>query len=81
MSITTTTITKCRQNRFEYVRSAIEFNDVIDVTTKDGSAVVMSKEDYNAMLETFQLLSVPGMPERLVEAINTPIEECEDFEW
>lgn len=79
--MTTTTITKFRQNIFEYVRSAIEFNDVIDVTTKDGSAVVMSKEDYNAMLETFQLLSVPGMPERLVEAINTPIEECEDFEW
>ncbi len=79
--MTTTTITKFRQNVFEYIRSAIEFNEVIDVTTKDGSAVVMSREDYNAMLETFNLLNTPGMAERFTEAKNTPIEECEPFEW
>ena len=79
--MTTTTNTNFRKNIFEYVRSAIEYNDVIDVTTKDGSAVVMSKEDYNAMLETFKLLSTPGMVERFEEAKKTPISECEEFEW
>lgn len=58
-----------------------EFTDVIDVTTKEGSAVVMSKENYNALLETFELLGTPEMAERFTEAKNTPIEGCEKFEW
>ena len=79
--MTTTTVTKFRENIFEYLRSAVEFNDVINVTTKNGNAVVMSESDYNAMRETFYLLSIPGMTERFAEAVNTPIEECEKFEW
>ena len=58
--MTTTTITNFRKNLFEYVRSAVEFNDVIDVTTKEGSAVVMSKEDYDGLMETLYLLSHPN---------------------
>ena len=79
--MTNVAITKFRQNIFEYIRSAIEYGNVIDVSTKDGSAVVMSKEDYDAMLETFKLLSAPGMAERFEEAKKTPISECEEFEW
>ena len=79
--MSTVTATKFRENIFEYLRSAVKYNDIIDVTTKDGSAVVMSKEDYDAMMETFHLLGVPGMSERFEEALNTPIEEGEEFEW
>ena len=35
------------------------------MTMKDGSAVVISREDYDAMAETFQVLSAPGMLERM----------------
>ena len=81
---TTTTITNFRKNLFEYVRSAVEFNDVIDVTTKEGSAVVMSKEDYDGLMETLYLLSHPKTAGEILDAKNTPPEEftpLEDIEW
>lgn len=82
--MTTTTITNFRQNVFEYIRSAIEHNDVIDVTTKDGCAIVMSKEDYDSLMETLYLTNIPGMTERLIEAKNTKPEDMvplEEIEW
>lgn len=79
--MTNVSITNFRQNIFEYIKSAIDYNEVIDVSTKNGAAVVMSKEDYDSMLETMRLLSVPGLQERFVEALNTPVKECEEFEW
>ena len=79
--MTTTNATNFRKNAFEYLNQAVEYNDVISVTTKKGTAIIMSEEDYAGMMETFQLLSVPGMRERMAEAKATPIEECDDFEW
>lgn len=57
------------------------YNDVININTKNGNAVVMSEEDYNALMETLYLTSIPGMKARLEEGLKTPIEECDDFEW
>ena len=79
--MTNTNVTNFRQNAFEYFNLAVEYNDVITVNTKNGNAVVMSEEDYNGLMETLYLLSIPGMKERLEEGINTPIEDCEEFEW
>ena len=76
-----TTITNFRKNIFEYINSVVNFNEVIDVVTKDGSAVVISKEDYNALMETLYVLSIPGISSRVEEARNTPIEECDEFAW
>ena len=82
--MTTTTITNFRQNLFEYVKSAIEYNDVIDVTTKDGNAVVMSKEEYNGLMETLYLLSHPKTAEEILASKSEPAEEftsLEDIDW
>lgn len=79
--MTNTNATSFRKNAFEYFNQAVQYNDVINVTTKNGNAVVMSEADYSAMMETFYLLSVPGMRERLEEGRRTPIEECDKFEW
>lgn len=73
--------TNLRKNLFEYLNSAVEYNDVISVNTKKGNAVIMSEEDYNSMQETLLLLSIPGMKERLDEGVSATIEDCEDFEW
>jgi prevent-host-death family protein len=70
------TVTRFRENIFEYIKSAVEFNEVIDVTTKDGNAVVMSKDDYEAMQETLYLLSAKGMKERLEQALTAKPEDC-----
>lgn len=79
--MTNTNATNFRKNMFEYLNLAVDYNDVVHVSTKSGNAVVMNEEDYNGLLETLQLLSVPGMKERMMEGINTAPEDCEDFEW
>lgn len=82
--MTNTNVTNFRKNVFDYLNRAIEWGEVINVSTKDGNAVVMSEEDYNALMETLYLSSVPGMTEKIREGLNTPLSECvpeSEVEW
>jgi len=73
--------TNLRKSLFEYLNSAVEYNDVINVNTKKGNAVILSAEDYNSMQETLYLMGVAGMKERLDEGLTAKVEDCEEFEW
>lgn len=73
--------TNLRKNLFDYLNSAVEFNDVINVNTKNGNAVIISAEEYNGMIESLYLTSVPGMKERLQEGLQAKAEDCVEFEW
>lgn len=79
--MTNTNATNLRNNLFEYLNSAIEFNDVINVNTKNGNAIILSEQEYNGLLETLYLCSIPGMKERLHEGLEATQEDCEAFEW
>lgn len=61
--MTNTNATNFRKNIFEYLNQAVEYNDVINVTTKNGNAVVLSEADYNSLLETVYLMSHPATRE------------------
>jgi antitoxin YefM len=71
-----TNITNFRKNIFGLMEQAIKFNEPITVNTKDGNAVLMSEDDYNSLMETLYLTSVPGMKEKILEGLNTPLDEC-----
>lgn len=76
--------TNFRRNLFDYLNQAIEYNDVININTKQGNAVVISEEDYNGLLETVYLLSDPKVREELAEGMKTPLADCvpeEEVEW
>ena len=79
--MTTTNITKARSNLFELAERVVKFNDTINVTTKDGSFVMISEEDYNGLMETLYLCSISGMKESLIKGLNTPIEDCVEVDW
>ena len=82
--MTNTTITSFRKNVFEYVDTAIRYNDVINVATKNGNAVVISEDEYNSLKETVYLMSVPGLVEGIQEARKAPEEEfteLKDVDW
>ena len=53
----TTNVTELRKNLFSTVDSVIKFNEPVQVTTKNGNAILLSEEDYNALLETVYLMS------------------------
>ena len=82
--MTNVNITNFRKNVFGFLNQAIEWGDVINVSTKDGNAVVMSEEEYNSIMETLYLSSIPGMVKRIKEAADEPLSEgtpAEEIEW
>jgi len=79
-----TNITNFRKNIFGMLEQTIKYNEPININTKDGNAVVISEEDYNGLMETLYLSSVPNLKEKIVEGINTPLSECvpeDEVEW
>lgn len=79
--MTNTNITNARTNLFKLADQVIKFNDVVNITTKDGNVVLLSEEDYNALIETIYLYSMPGMKESIEEGVNTPLDECSELNW
>ncbi len=38
--------------------------------------IIISEEDYNSLMETVYLSSVPQQREKIIEGLNTSLEEC-----
>ena len=82
--MTNTNITNFRNNIFEYINQAVQFNDVINVNTKNGNAIIISVADYNGLLETLYLSSDPKVRADILDGAAEPIEECipeSEIEW
>ena len=79
--MTNTNSTNLRKNLFSYLESVIDYNDVINVNTKKGNAIIISEAEYNGLLETLYLLSDPNMKEKIEIAKNATDEDYEVFEW
>lgn len=80
MIVTNTNITAFRKNVFGYVDQAVTFGDVVNVSTKNGNAVILSEQDYNSMVETLRLSSIPGMVESILAAEAEPTESCTPYD-
>lgn len=76
-----TNATNFRKQLFELIEQTVKFNEPVNISTKNGNAVLISEEEYNSLMETLYITSIPGMKEKLIDGVNTPIEECDDFEW
>ena len=66
------------------LEQTIKYNEPVNISTKDGNAVIISEEDYNNLMETIYLLSIPEQREKIIEGLNTPIEECvpeDEVDW
>lgn len=82
--MTITTITNFRKNAFSMIEHTVKYNEPVYITTKDGNAVVISEEEYRGMTETLNLASIPGMKEKLVNGLNTPLSDTvseEEVDW
>lgn len=71
-----TNITNFRKDIFNILEQTIKYNEPVNVSTKDGNAVILSEEDYNGLIETLYLNSIPGMKERITDGMNAPVSEC-----
>ena len=73
--MTATTATNFRSNLFTFLSNCTKYYDPIYITHKEGTCVMISQEDYEGMLETIELNSIPGMRDSILEARNIPREE------
>nr|DAQ07618.1 MAG TPA: antitoxin [Caudoviricetes sp.] len=79
-----TNVTNARANLYNLINMAIDNNEVININTKNGNAVLISAEDYNSLIETLYLSSDPEYKKSLINGKNTPLEDCvdeEEVEW
>ncbi len=78
--MTNTNITAFRKNVFGFVDQAVTYGVVVNVTTKNGNAVIISETDYKSMLETLHLCSIPGMEDSIKAAAAEPLEDCTPYD-
>lgn len=82
--MTNTNVTNFRKDIYELLKQTIKYNEPVNISTKDGNAVLISEADYNGLMETIFLTNIPNMKEKLIKGKNTPKEECvseEEVEW
>ncbi len=54
----------------------------IHIVGENGSAVLMSEEDWTAIEETLAISSIPDMTNRLLASRAEPLSECAtELEW
>ncbi|MBU4270318.1 MAG: type II toxin-antitoxin system prevent-host-death family antitoxin [Planctomycetes bacterium] len=58
--MTTLSATDARREFFELMKRATAGHRIYRIRHRKGSAVLMSEEDYESLLETLELLSIPG---------------------
>jgi len=55
-----------------------------DIMIHIGGDFLIDMEDYSGLVETLYLSSIPGMKEKIVEGLNTSLEDCipeDQVEW
>jgi len=60
--------TEARKCFFDLVRRALKGHEPVRIQHREGAVLLISEEEYEGLLETLELLSVPGMCESLSEA-------------
>lgn len=74
--MTTITATNLRKNIFELLSNTAKYNEILNVTTKDGSVVIMSEDDYQGLMETVYLYNQPKITNEILKAKAEPLENC-----
>ena len=64
----TLTATAARSDLFNVLRKTIKGHRQVRISSKEGNAVLLSEEDFESIMETANLLSVPGFMDSIREA-------------
>lgn len=80
--MTVMTASEARANLYRLIDQAAESHEPILIAGKRASAVLISGEDWQAIQETMNLLSVPGMRESTRKAMAEPLSKsAKELDW
>lgn len=75
-------ITDLRKNLYKVVEETAKAHEPVHIYGKNGNAVLIGEDDWNAIQETLFLHAIPGVAESIIEGLKTPIEETSDkLDW
>lgn len=72
----TINITSARKELYSLVEAVNCDSVPVLITGKNGNAVLISEEYWNAIQETLYLNSIPGMAESLIQGKESSLEDC-----
>ncbi len=76
--MTNTNITNLRKNLYSMIDNAIKYDEPINVSTKNGNAIIMSEEEYNNLIETLFISSKTELKEEIIKRSKDPETEFID---
>ena len=82
--MTNTNITNFRKDIYKILENTIKYNEPINISTKNGNAVVLSEEDYNNLIETLYISSIPKLKEELIKRKKSSKEDFvkeDEVDW
>ena len=75
-------ISNARNELYKLASLCITYNDVVNISTKDGNVNMISEDNYNSLIESLYLAGINGFYESLKEVHNTPASELiKDPPW
>ena len=80
--MTISNVTGARANLHKLIDDTSACHEPVVITGKRGNVVLLAEDDWNAINETLHLLSVPGMPESIIEDMQEKIDNCAaELDW
>lgn len=64
------TASEARKNLFPLIERVNEDHTPVEITSRKGDAVLMSRADFDALQETAYLLRVPANARRLMDSLD-----------
>lgn len=74
--MTNINITSFRKDIYNLLEQTIKYNEPINISTKNGNAVVLSEEDYNNLMATLEIENNKKLKEDIVKGMKETLEEC-----
>ncbi|MFO3668034.1 type II toxin-antitoxin system Phd/YefM family antitoxin [Anaerococcus kampingiae] len=77
-------VSNFRKDLYNIVKRTTMYNEAINITSKDGNAVLISEEDYNNLLATLEIKLNDKLNQKILEGLAMPLDECiseEEVTW
>ena len=74
--MTSVTVTEARKKLNRLLDAVGESHEPLRISSKRGSAVLVSEDDWRSIQETLYLLSIPGMRKSIIKGLKTPVQKC-----
>lgn len=80
--MTVLTASEARANLYRLIDQTAESHEPIRIAGKRTSAVLVSEEDWQAIQETMNLLSIPGMRKSIRDGMAEPLSKsAKELDW